>query len=148
MIAATAAAVCALVAGPACAATTYTGSSSQGESVWLKTSRGAVTGFKLLFSESCRNPRGRPTGSTSGRYTYRGDLHPDPRGRFSHRVHEHGLLTAQRNQRFDVAIAFSGTVYDRRASGSFEGVFRFFTLRGRYVGSCTTGSVTWSTQTS
>jgi hypothetical protein len=143
-----AAAMCALGAGTASASTSYRGSSSQGEPAWLMTSRGVVTRFKILITERCVNASGRFTGAISGHYAYRGQLRRDGHGSFSHRVRKRGLLTAQRDQRFDVTITFSGTVRGPHARGSFRGDFRFFTLRGRYVASCTTGPVSWLAQAS
>ena len=144
MIVVCAGAVFVVATGVALAATLYTGSTSQDEAVALKSSGGAVTLFKLLLTEHCRNPSGGSTGSTAGHYTHRGRLGLNRFGHFFHRVAKRRLLTAQKNQRFNVTISFEGTVRGRHASGTFKGVFRFFTLSGRYVGSCTTGTVSWS----
>src|SRR5438477_367474 len=66
-------------------------------------------------------------------------------GYCSHRVTERRRLTSQKTQRFNVTISFGGTVRGKHASGTFTGLFRFFTLSGSYVGSCTTGTIDWST---
>ena len=139
-----------LAAGVAVAAgsASYSGHTSQGSShaVSLTVDAQRRLGFKIEYNERCYSPSGALAGSSHGTFGFNPDagVTVDSHGHFNHEARfTHVKTSGSPPQFFNSTDKVAGQIGSTTASGTFSFNGRFFSQRGVFKGSCTTGTLYW-----
>jgi hypothetical protein len=135
---------CAALAIAAATSRSYLGKTSQGQTVVVGVTGKRVSTFAILFAAKC--PRGG-TKAGAGSFGWTGKqrfvVQLDRKGHFKH-SETLGGITKTKKFRFRLTVHITGHVTQARASGTFSGLFRFYTRKGKFTESCPTGKLSWS----